>query len=142
MRIVPAIAVLLLSAVTALPHAYAQTRPKAFVCSFTGGFISAYESDWRAGPIAEGLELTFAAFEPVKGRAQLLGVESTSDVLMAWGEHAVNFVETARGGDLTLTTIFLGKERNRRFPAVHSRHVVASGDPVISQLRGSCEAKQ
>lgn len=61
---------------------------------------------------------------------------------MAWGEQAVNFIETTPTGDLTFTTIFLGREKGGRYPAIHSRHVLASGDPMVSQLRGSCEAKQ
>jgi hypothetical protein len=119
----------------------AQQRPKAFVCHFSGGVASVYDSQWQTEPIQEGMDLTFTAFDTAKARAQLLGVLGASEVLMAWGANSVSFVETTTTGDLTLTTIFLHAGKGSPHPAIHSRHIAASGEAVSSQLRGRCEAR-
>jgi hypothetical protein len=134
-------AVLLIAALPgSLNAALSQSAVKAYVCDFTTGQTTSWNTNW-ASPESEAFASQTVFVFKEKSRAQMIGHSGAADVLVVSGDLSFHFLERTDTGNFTLTTVFADVERPGFFPAVHSRHMNIFGQPRISQLRGSCTAR-
>jgi hypothetical protein len=120
----------------------AQPVPRAFVCSFdTGTEATVDQGTVEAKPITGApLNVTFAAVDPAKGTAQIVGNLGASDITLIVGTDGYSFVEVTGVGNVILTTVFDTSVASGGLFAVMSRHVSIQG-PVVSHYRGACEPR-
>jgi hypothetical protein len=123
------------------PSEIYAAEPMAFVCSFTEGVIADVQARWAAKPTTDVMNYTFAGLDPAMSSAQVIGNAGAATVHLIKGAHTWNFIEVTGVGNVMTTTVFKSAD-GRNHPAVHSRHTALSdGEPLPSQYRGMCEAK-
>lgn len=95
-----------------------------------------------AAPLSGTQEFTFDidSVDYKKGRARIVaaGAAWATMVLTATG---MNIIEQTPAGNFTITTIFSTGNEDKKFPAVHSRHLngeTETSAPRASQAFGSC----
>jgi hypothetical protein len=115
---------------------------KTLKCSFT-----AYAAvRWDKNPLqvlsdSQDFSFQIDAIDQKKKRAIIVGSGgATGQAAIALTETGLNVIETTPGGNLNLTTVFVGDGKGPSFRAAHSRHLGdSSGAPRVSQNYGSCE---
>lgn len=124
------------------PPAAAQAPvPAALACTFHTASVSLYrDGTFKTEHGEETLAFMIAAINPAQQTAQLIGSvgASTAGLVVATGQ--MSFLEQTLAGNLTITTVFL-PERGFTASAVHSRHMLMSGGPIVSQYVGTCDVK-
>ena len=114
--------------------------PKSLVCSFNKEASSTFSGSWNDGVRDSApLDLTFAAIDLQKQTAQVIG-ETGSPAVSAFLRNGNLHVLETTGGDVALTTVWLRTDR-ARLPAAYSRHSVGSGNVMLAQYRGFCDAR-
>jgi hypothetical protein len=119
----------------------AQDAPKALLCQFPQGVLSNFEKIWSSKSLSENFQLIIAAIDRAGGKAQLIGNAGAADLIVVDGGTVLNFLEITPTGNSTLTSVFLKRTPDDKFPAVHARHMSMIGNAVVSNYRGLCTAR-
>lgn len=126
-----------------LPIGSSAATVKAYVCRFTEHSVLVSRGPaWQKQALGkEPLDLIFAALNPAKGRAQLIGSAGAVDVFLSFGEAAMTFIELLPTGGSTVTTVYFD-EGTSKSRAAHSRHTGGLiVPPIVTQMVGECEAR-
>lgn len=116
--------------------------PSALVCAFDTASVSIYEDGvFTTTQKPERLAFTIASIDLAQRSAQLIGSVGVSPLLADAAPNQLVFLEATQTGNMTFTTVFLEPRRGFVVSAVHSRHMLMSGGPIVSQYVGTCDAK-
>ena len=100
--------------------------------------------DWKANDIKptvsqQDFGFNLDGIDHKAYQARLIGNLGAVDLAVIDGFKVIPFVETTASGNVNVTTVFAeAAPGNRRFKAVHSRHVHMLGGPLPSQAYGYC----
>jgi hypothetical protein len=125
----------------AVTPAAATDEAKGYTCTFIIGAAHAYAKGrfkpTKAGPVV----LDIANVNYAKQEAELVSGERRAVLRIIRAVNAVHFLEAVGEGYLNLTTVYDRDAGSASYPAVHSRHFGLLGQPIVSQYRGTCLAK-
>lgn len=112
-----------------------------FRCTFPV-FSTARWTGLVPAPITGTQDFTFDIdqLDYKKGRARIVAA-GTAWATMVLTETGMNVIEQTPAGNFNITTVFANGNEEKRFPAVHSRHLNSetnTGAPRASQAFGSC----
>jgi len=114
---------------------------QSFDCAFDTGSGHVYEGGTFKAQTVGRLAFGIAHVNMDDQTAKLVTSrgEGTLKVVQALG--ATHFIEVATEGFLNLTTVYELDPASGTYPAVHSRHSGVLGQPIVSQLLGTCKSK-
>src|SRR5688572_21405143 len=137
------------------PAASAQTKTdidlstiKTLKCTFSVSAVGGWKNGEPEGQIKTGgtVSVQFVEIDTQDGSAQMAGSGAAEDIVLqasAWNMH---FLEVARSGRLTMTSVFAQESKPGRLKAVHTRtdYLKISmpkfeSEPTAAQYYGDCE---
>ena len=126
---------------SALRDGCRRDEPKAFTCNFAGGVAHVYEKGEFVSEKAGALSFGIAAIDGQAQSAELKTERGTGTLKIVHAVNAMHFLEVVTEGSLHITTVYDKDDAKGAYPAVHSRHFVLFGQPIVTQYHGFCEAK-